>query len=85
MFVEIENFFKDFRGMVKHPNFTFFLSNKLTLEGGLQFPNIRKIDMALKASWLKRIFKWDDGLVAFPKMFKLELIYIYCDVYLEKL
>ena len=43
----------------------------LTSEGGMQFPNIRKIEIALK-----RIYKSCEGLAAFPNMYGLKTAYV---------
>ena len=50
----------------------------------MQFPDIRKIDMVLKASWVKRIYKSDEGWAAIPKLYGLNMIYRNGDVFFQK-
>ena len=39
----------------------------------------------MKVSWFKRLYKTDVGWAAIPYSYKFENIYVYGDVYLEKL
>ena len=68
----------------KPPKFKTSTLENLTALGGLQFPNIRKIDMTMKASWIKRIYKTDEGWAATPIFYGLTKIYEYGDVFLER-
>ena len=40
--------------------------------------------MIMKASWVKRIFKSDEGWTAIQNLYGLNMIYTYGDVFLEK-
>ena len=48
---------------------------KLTTEGRLQYPSIRKVEMALKTSWFKRIYKSKQGWADFPNMYIMNGVY----------
>ena len=67
-FKDIENIFLKFHGKTNLRNLKFQ----------------RKIDMIMKASWLKRIFKSDEGWAAIPNFYELNMIYTYGDVFLQK-
>ena len=83
-FIRKEQIFFKFMWLNKPPKFkTSTLENLIEL-GGLQFPNIRKIDMTMKASWVKRIYKSDEGWAATPIFYGLNKIYDYGDVFLER-
>ena len=79
---EIENIFLNFLWIGKPHKFKLTIQEKLTAEAGLQFPNIRKIKMALKASWFKRIYKPCEGWAAFPNMYGLNGVYKYGKIYI---
>ena len=83
-FIRIENIFLKFMWLNKPPKFKTSTLENLTALGGLQFPNIRKIDMTMKASWIKRIYKTDEGWAATPIFYGLTKIYEYGDVFLER-
>ena len=54
------------------------------MNGGLQFPDIRKIDKIMKDSWMKRIYKSENGWAATPLYYGLNMIYNYGDIFLLK-
>ena len=53
------------------------------MNGGLHFPDIRKIDKIMKASWIKRIYKSENGWAATPLFHGLNMIYNYGDIFLQ--
>ena len=57
---------------------------QLTRNAGLQFPNVRRIDVTMGASWLKRIHKSIEGWPTIPNFYELNMMYVYRDVYLER-
>ena len=79
-----EKVFTKFLWQDKPPKFKLSTLENLTVNGGLQFPNIRKIDMTMKASWLKRLYKSDVGWAATPLHYGLGKIYEFGDVFLFK-
>ena len=83
-FKRIENVFCKFLWKEKPPKFKISTLENLTADGGLQFPDIRKIDMFMKASWIKRIYKADGGWSATPIAYGLDKIYDYGDIFLQK-
>ena len=60
-FIKMENVFKKFLWQDKPPKFSLSILENLTANGGLQFPNIRKIDITMNASWIKRLYRSDEG------------------------
>ena len=38
----------------------------------------------MKASWLKRIYRTNEGWATIPKLYGLNIIYMYGDIFLEK-
>ena len=56
----------------------------LTRNAGLQFPNVRRIDVTMEASWLKRIYKSNEAWATIPNFYGLNMMYVYGDVYLER-
>ena len=54
-FIKIENVFKKFLWQDKPPKLRLSILENLIANGGLQFPNIRKINITMKASWIKRL------------------------------
>ena len=57
----IEEDFTIFFWNDKPPIFKLSILEHQTANGGLQFPDIRKVDITMKASWIKRIYKSDEG------------------------
>ena len=84
-FREIENNFLNFLWKEKPHKFKQSTLEKLTSEGGLQLPNVRNLEIALKASWFKRIYKSCEGWAAFPNMYGLNNAYVYGNVIFFKL
>ena len=84
-FDEIENIFLSFLWKGKPHKFKLTLLEKLTAEGGLQFLNIKKIEMTLKASWFKRIYKFCEGWASFPNMYSLNGEYKYGNIYIKNI
>ena len=82
-FIRIENVFKRFLWHEKPPKCSFSILENLIPNGGLQFPNIRKIDITMKASWIKRLYKSNDGWAATPFHYGIHKIYEYGDVFLQ--
>ena len=82
---EIENIFLNFLWREKTHKLKLSTQEKMTSEDGLQFPNVRKIEIALKASWFKLIYKSCEGWAAFPNMYGLNNAYVYGNVYFKKL
>ena len=83
-FKTIENVFIHFLWNGKPLKFKLSTLENLTVNGGLQFPNIRKIDKIMKASWIKRIYKSENGWAATPFFYGLNMIYNYGDIFLQK-
>ena len=83
-FIRMENVFKKFLWQDKPPKFKLSILENLIANGGLQFPNIRKIDMTMKASWIKRLYRSDDGWAATPLHYGLGKVYDYGDVFLQR-
>ena len=83
-FIRIEQKKFKFLWLNKPPKFKIPTVENLTASGGLQFPNIRKIYMIMKASWVKRIYKSDNGWAATPIFYGLNKIYEYGDIFLER-
>ena len=85
LFNKIETLFENFLWNGKPPKFRKQILERITEEGGLHYPNIRSIDATMKVSWFKRLYKTDVGWAAIPYSYNFSNIYIYGDVYLEKL
>ena len=85
LFNKIETLFENFLWNGKPPKFRKQILERITGEGGLHYPNIRSIDATMKVSWFKRLYKTDIGWAALPYSFNFGNIYIYGDLYLEKL
>ena len=83
-FVKIEKVFLNFLWQNKPPKFKLSNLEKLIACGGLQFPDLRKIDIGMKASWLKRLYKSNTGWASTPISYGLDKIYIYGDVFMQK-
>ena len=83
-FKDIENTFLTFSWQDKLPKVRISTLGNLTGFGGLQLSNIRKIGMIIKASWVKRMFKSDEGWASIPKCYVTNMIYTYGDVFLQK-
>ena len=83
-FIRIENAFKKFLWNEKPPKFKISTLENLTADGGLHFPDIRKIDTVMKASWIKRIYKADGGWSSTPIAYGLDKIYDYGDIFIQK-
>ena len=83
-FKRIENVFRKFLWYEKPPKFKIPTLENLTADGGLQFPDIREIDMVMKASWIKRVYTADGGWSATPIAYGLDEIYDYGDIFLQK-
>ena len=83
-FDRIEKTFLTFLWQNKPPKFKLSILEKLTANGGLQFPNIRKIDISMKASWLKRLYKSDEGWASTPLSYNLDKLYAYGDIFIQK-
>ena len=79
-FKDIENVFFKFLWQDKPPEFE--ISTPL---GGLHyFPDVRRNDMIMNASWMKRIYKSDEGWAAIPTFYGLNMIYNNGVVFLQK-
>ena len=76
-FQKMEYLFLKFLWQGKPPKFKTSILENLIEYRGIQYPNIRKIDMVMKASWIKRIYTSDEGWAAIPKFYGLDMIYIY--------
>ena len=85
LFNKIESLFENFLWNGKTPKFRKQILEKTTAEGGLHYPNIRSIDATMKVSWFKRLYKTNVGWAAIPYSYKMDQIYVYGDVYQEKL
>ena len=83
-FKRIDDIFRKFLCNGKPPKFKISTLENLTAEGGLQFPDIRKIDMIMKVSWINRIYKAEGGWSATPIAYGLDQIYDYGDIFLKK-
>ena len=79
-----ENVFIKFLWQDKPPKFKLSILENLTVNGGLQFPDIRKIYMIMKASWIKRLYKSDNGWAATPLFYGLHRTHDYGDIFLQK-
>ena len=84
LFKNIEEVFTKILWNDKPPKFKLFTLEQQTANGGLQFPDIRKIDKTMKASWIKRMYKSDEGWASVPVFYGLNGIYEYGEVYLQK-
>ena len=84
LFKNIEEVFTKFLWNDKPPKFKLFTLEQQTANGGLQFPDIRKIDKTMKASWIKRMYKSDEGWASVPVFYGLNRIYEYGEVFLQK-
>ena len=73
-FKMIEEIFKKFLWGDKPPKFKTSTLENTTANGGLQFPDIRKIDTIMKASWVKRIYKSNEGWASTPVFYGLNEI-----------
>ena len=75
LFKDIENIFLEFLWQDKPQKFEISTLENFTGFGGLQFPNMRKIVMIMKAFRVKRIFKSDEGWASIPNFYGLNKIY----------
>ena len=80
----MEEIFKKKLWEDKPPKFKTSTPENTTANGGLQFPDIRKIDTIMKASWIKRIYKSDDGWASTPTFYGLNKIYEYGNIFFQK-
>ena len=71
--------------MENFPSLEKKIIEKAISEDGLQYPNIRRIDVTMKISWFKRIYTTNEGWASFPHMLKMDLTNDYGDVYQENL
>ena len=78
-FIRMENVFKNFLWQDKPQKFKLSILENLIANGGLQFPN-----MTMKASWIKRLYRSDDGWAATPLQYGLGKVYDYGDVFLQR-
>ena len=83
-FNKIENIFFKFLWQDKPPKFKISILENSTANGGLQFPDIRKIDLIMKASWLKRLYRSDEGWAATPCYYGLKNLYEFGDIFMKK-
>ena len=81
LFNDIKNIFLIFLWQDKPQKYKTSTLENLTGFGGLQFPNMRKIVMIMKVSWVKIIFKSDEGWASIPDFYGLNKIYTYDDVF----
>ena len=51
----------------------------------INFVFSRSIDATMKVSWFKRLYKTNVGWATIPCSYKMDQIYVYGDVYQEKL
>ena len=84
LFKNIEEVFKKILWNDKPPKFKLSTLELQTANGGLQFPDIRKIDTTMKASWVKRIYKSDEGWASTPIFYGLDNIYKYGDIFIQR-
>ena len=85
LFNRIEFLFESFLWNRKTPKFRKQILEKITDEGGLHYTNIRSIYAKMKVSWFKRLYKTIVGWATIPYSYKIDNIYVYGDVYQEKL
>ena len=50
-------------------------------DGGLQYPSIRHVDATMKISWFKRIHLTDEVWAFLPCIYKMDMIYMYGDIF----
>ena len=67
-FQKMEYLFLKFLWQDKPPKFKTSSLENLIDCGGIQFPNIRKIDMIIKASWIKRILYFRGRMGSHPEI-----------------
>ena len=83
-FDKIEEIFSNFLWQNKPPKFNRSILENLSENGGLQFPNIRNIDISMKASWLKRLYKCSGGWSSTPLSYDLGKLYVYGDIFMQR-
>ena len=49
---------------------------------GLNYTNLSNFDKALKATWVRRIIKGEEGWSIFPYHFKIHKIFLFGDIFL---
>ena len=76
LFIKIEQLFEFFLWNGKPPKFRKQIIEKQVIEGGLQYPNIRKVDATMKISWFKRMYETNEGWASCPHWYGMDKIYV---------